>query len=243
MAFSKQLYGVDGCRGGWVVATANVKMDGFAFTFTDDLSLLFAAPESVIAIDIPIGLPEREPRACDIAARRELGQPRGSSVFPAPARIALGANTYAEALRLNDRALGVGISRQTFCITPKINEVDVLMDSHRQRYIREAHPEVTFARLNAGPMVHNKKRPEGRAERMAVLRKAGLTISDTWLTAERQRLGRGRVAPDDVLDALACLLTAKHVHTGQSQSLGYADQRDAKGLLMEIVTCSAAVRG
>jgi len=51
---------------------------------------------AVLAIDIPIGLLDG-PRACDKAARKLLGQPRGSSVFPALSRPALGAQTYPEA--------------------------------------------------------------------------------------------------------------------------------------------------
>ena len=47
----------------------------------------------------------------------------------------------------------------------------------------------------------------------------------------------GAATTDDLLDAMACLVTARHIHAGSSQSLGRVDQEDAKGLLMEIVTC------
>src|SRR5262249_22667826 len=40
--------------------------------------------ESLLAIDIPIGLADRGARRCDVEARRCLGPGRGSSVFPAP---------------------------------------------------------------------------------------------------------------------------------------------------------------
>jgi predicted RNase H-like nuclease len=115
-------------------------------------------PEALIAIDIPIGLPEHEPRACDIAARRELSLIRGSSVFPAPARHAIYASTFEEAQTRNREALRVGMSIQAYCIMPKIAGVGELMTPERQRYIREVHPEVTFARLNGGaPMIQPSK--------------------------------------------------------------------------------------
>jgi predicted RNase H-like nuclease len=154
---SKWLNGIDGCRGGWVIATSDADLNGVKFSLTSDLCSLFAETESVIAIDIPIGLSENQPRACDVAAREILGWPRRNSVFSPPSRRALNAKTLAEALHLNREALGIGISKQAFCIVPKIREVDKLMYPYRQEHIREAH-EVTFARLNGTPMVYNKSR-------------------------------------------------------------------------------------
>ena len=239
-----RLFGVDGCPGGWVVAESTLNLRRLDLSITSDLESLFvnAANNGVVAIDIPIGLPVSEPRACDLGARKELGQPRGSSVFPAPARATLSATSYAAAQELNRQALGVGLSRQCFCILPKIRDVDSLMTAERQQYIREAHPEVTFARLGGAPMIHNKKRSEGRAERLAVLEKAGLHVSQTWLAEERNRLRSRRVALDDLVDALACLVTAYDIRIARSDSLGHPEERDAKGLLMEIVTCGAARR-
>ena len=236
--------GIDGCRGGWVLSEANDNLDSFAFSITEDLEPLFdgAGPDCLIAIDIPIGLPEEESRECDKEARRELGRLRGSSVFPTPARDALKARTYSEAQQFNLKALGVGMSQQTFHIMAKIQDVDDIINAERQKYIRESHPELTFARLNGAPMVHNKKSPSGRAERFGVLQNSGLSISDTRLSQERQRLGLGLVELDDLLDALACLITAWHIRQGRIQSVGHPRQMDRKGLLMEIVTCMAAAK-
>jgi len=73
-----RLYGIDGCHGGWIVAEADDKLESFAFRITEDLGLFFgkAKPDRVIAIDIPIGLPVNESRACDASARQLLGWPR-----------------------------------------------------------------------------------------------------------------------------------------------------------------------
>jgi predicted RNase H-like nuclease len=235
-----RLYGVDGCRSGWVLAECDSTLQSLSFSIAQDLRPLFdrAGPDSLIAIDVPIGLAEREPRACDAQARSRLGWPRCTSVFSPPVRQVLHANTFAEALRINRKVGGTGISKQAFCIMPKIREVDALMNRDRQKYIREAHPELAFAQLNGSPMLHNKKTLPGRVERIATLKKAGLRISSERLTEERLRLGATRIAPDDLVDALACLVTAFHIHSGRSQSLGRTDQEDARGLLMEIVTCA-----
>jgi predicted RNase H-like nuclease len=63
-----------------------------ARVFARFVDLLNAPPKAeVIAVDIPIGLTEVGARACDEHARSELGQPRGSSVFPAPLRAVFAA--------------------------------------------------------------------------------------------------------------------------------------------------------
>ncbi len=245
MAKASNLHGVDGCNGGWVVADSDANVENVSFRFVPSVEPLFrqAGPERVIAIDIPIGLPKSEPRICDIVARQILRRPRSSSVFSPPARQALQGDTFPEAFRINLKQLNIGISKQTFFIMPKIREVDALMDRQRQRYVREAHPEVTFAQLNGGrAMLHNKKTFAGRRERITILKKAGVEISEEWLSEKRSSLPPGAVALDDLLDAMACLVTARHIRVGCSRSLGRAGQEDGKGLLMEIVTCDRTFR-
>jgi predicted RNase H-like nuclease len=235
-----ELYGVDGCRGGWIVARSDSDLRGVSFARADDLRSLFdaAGPHAVIAIDIPIGLPVNEPRFCDRQARQLLGL-RRSTVFSPPARPVLCATSYPAALRLNRQVLGIGISKQAFYIMRKIGEVDAAIDCKKQRYVRESHPEVTFTQLNGRPMEHSKKTAAGRRERLAVLERFLPFINDEWLARERSKLRRtGPVAADDLVDALACLVTAFHIRTGRCKSLGRADQTDSNGLLMEIVTCA-----
>ncbi len=66
----------------------------------------------VIAIDIPIGLPETGPRECDVLARRLLGRARASSVFPAPIRAVLGAKDYQQACAIRHKIEGKKMSKQ-----------------------------------------------------------------------------------------------------------------------------------
>jgi predicted RNase H-like nuclease len=205
--------GVDGCRGGWAVALAtdDAIVDIRVMpTFADVLALGPAA----IAVDMPIGLPEAGPRACDIEARRRLG-PRRSSVFPAPLRPMLDATTYEEASGI------AGLSKQAYHLLPKIREVDALMTPRRQRTVVEAHPELCFARLLGQPCRAPKRTPEGRAERLAV---AGLPVD---------RPPRG-AAWDDVLDAAALVHTARRLVSGAVERLGDG-ARDRRGLRCEIV--------
>ena len=174
---------------------------------------------TAVAIDIPIGLPDRGRRACDVEARARLG-PRRSSVFPAPVRAVLHCSTWDEA---NTRARAIdgrGLPRQAFNLLGKIAEVDALMSPRRQRRIVEAHPELSFASMSGAPLGHPKRSPAGRQERIDLVRVAPAPLSGA--------------APDDVLDAHAALWTARRVAGGAEVRLGDG-ARDGRGLQMEIV--------
>jgi predicted RNase H-like nuclease len=161
-------------------------------TFTDVLALT----GGVIAVDMPIGLPEEGRRSCDSEARRMLG-PRRSSVFPVPVRSALAAASFAEV---------TGLSVQGWNLVPKIAEVDARWEPR----VREVCPELSLAVAAGAPMTHPKRTPEGRAERIAVLE---IDFPGFVLTA------RG-AASHDVLDAHACLLTARRIERGVAVQLG-----------------------
>jgi predicted RNase H-like nuclease len=228
------LIGIDGCRGGWVLATATERSNvSLSFSIVSEIGGVFAQAsegKAIIAIDVPIGLPASGSRACDLAARRALGRGQGSRVFPAPSRAALAGASYAECCELNRKASGVKISRQTFAIFPKIREVDGSITPPLQAWIREAHPEVSFSVLN-GPLQYSKKRAVGRKERLAILAQHGILFD---AVEERARLGRARVAVDDLIDAAACLVTARRIHDGATRLLGGGDA-DARGIRMEII--------
>src|SRR5690606_30495262 len=104
---------------------------------------------------------------------------RRSSVFSAPTRGALEAfRAGAEYRTICERNRGEkpddrGISRQTFAILPKIDEMDRVLTSELQRRVVEVHPELCFAEANGRPMQHSKKRTAGRVERATLLARLG----------------------------------------------------------------------
>jgi predicted RNase H-like nuclease len=223
--------GLDGCPGGWVLATVPLDdraTEGFAVTVLTSLAPLVAALTSgemlCAAIDIPIGLAPREPRACDLAARRLLG-PRRSSVFPAPSRGVLGATSYEDACARSRRACGKGISRQLYNILDKISTVDAVQSPRLQRQLFEMSPELSFAELSGRPMPANKRTAAGRTAREEAL-----------LSAFGDQVGWEAPAGakrDDVLDALVGAWTARRRVAGRHRQLG--GETDERGLRMEIV--------
>jgi predicted RNase H-like nuclease len=205
--------GVDGCRGGWVVVSA----DGARFVerFAD------IGRARMLAVDMPIGLPRMPGRACDRLARVALGK-RSSTIFSPPARGALDAGGYAETCAAN-RATSLGapaISLQMFHLLPKIREIDAVVTPFKQRRIREAHPELAFA-FAAGRALPPKKTPAGQRARRQILAALGLLPEPV----------RG-AAPDDLLDAAILCWTAQRLVDGTALVLG--GERDERGLRMEI---------
>jgi predicted RNase H-like nuclease len=225
--------GVDGCNGGWIAASrARGTIACRRIARLEELFLESPAPE-VVAVDIPIGLPERGARACDVAARELLGPGRGSSVFPAPLRALLAAKSYEEAGRLRRDTEGKSISKQTWLIVPKIAEVDALLrrSAAARAATHEVHPEVSFFYLNGGrPVLAPKRKPAGQAERLALLR--------GWCgdAAERAVANRARLrcGADDVIDAFAALWTAERIADGKAVTHPPNPELDAHRLPMSI---------
>ncbi len=231
--------GLDGCRAGWVLVRlpaavpggAAVAADGVDVSVVETLDTVLADLASgrlaAAAIDVPIGLAARLPRACDVAARSALG-PRRNSVFPAPVRAVLAATTYEEACRTSRAVCGKAVSKQLFNIVGKIREVDRLQSPELQGRLFEMHPELSFTLLAGAPMRFHKATAEGRAERLAALRAAFPEIdpnAPSWSP-------RG-ARPDDVLDALVGAWSARRHLAGTHVRLG--GELDERGLRMEII--------
>lgn len=221
--------GIDGCRGGWVNFKVDLTSLGTSVELTDVPSILRNKPDdlAILAIDIPIGLLDGS-RVCDKAARKLLGQPRGTSVFAAPCRAAVHAATYEEASAVNQQKTGRGLSQQAWGIVPKIKQVDDAITSDCQRWAFEVHPEVCFWALSQRrPMKHNKKTKDGVAERTALLRRIFPDI-------ERHLVNRPpRVAADDLLDAAVAAWTATRWNRDEAECV-CPPERDNRGIEMTI---------
>jgi predicted RNase H-like nuclease len=213
MNVTTDIAGIDGCRAGWIVATT----DGAVVLSTLDLR-----PFGSVGVDMPIGLVDGPPRACDIEARRFLGA-GGSSVFPAPPRAALGCTDYPSALAAARSATGRGISLQTFNLIPKVAELDRLIDPSSQDIV-EVHPECSFKMLNDGHPLPSKKTADGR-----IIRR--LLLTEHFDIPPRAPSG---AAVDDLLDAYAVLWSMQRFRRGVHRVFGDG-QRDARGIEMRIV--------
>lgn len=232
--------GIDGCPAGWIAALRPVgAVRATRLELVGDLGAFLRRPGlAAAAIDMPIGLPERVGaggRGPEQALRPLLGA-RQSSVFAIPARAAVEAADYeaccAAALAASDPPRKV--SKQAFCLFPKIRALDALLraDAGLAARVFETHPEGAFRMMAGAPLAEPKKirgRPHGPglAERAALLAATG--VPRALLDAPAPR-GAGA---DDALDALACAFTADRILAGVAIRHG-PGARDSFGLPIAI---------
>ena len=227
--------GLDGCKAGW--AAVMVDLNGIEAprrAVFEQFQDAYDWGAQVIAVDMPIGFeaaPLNPPgRACERLARQRLGA-RRSSIFPSPLRIALSASDYEQANQLNRAAGGPGLSKQAYHLFAKIREVDDVMTPDLSRgVVFETHPELTFNELSGEPALHRKKTREGREERLALLVAHGLP--DALFAPHPFKASL--CAPDDLIDAGLCALTAMRIAEGEALRLPPDPPEDAHGLLMAL---------
>ena len=241
--------GVDGCKGGWITVWRKRNEDPQAAVFNTFSGLLENLPsDAIIAVDIPIGLPDRiegTGRAAEQAVRKLLPG-KTSSVFSVPSREAvekgqayLSAHPYKMAYLLTkDVARATShppkaLSRQAFGILPKIAEVDALLRADTSLHLRlwESHPEAAFCFLNQSrPMSSRKSTDEGAKERRAVLAVNGIDPAFLALSAP------SGAKTDDFLDACAMLATAEPILAGNYVTHPSTPERDRHNLPIAIAT-------
>jgi predicted RNase H-like nuclease len=194
----KTFVGIDGIPGGWVAVY--LSSDGNQrFASATSVVQLLSDPFERAMIDMPIGLPKRGYRQCDVEARSLVGS-----------RVFLGARFGVWSFETLDQAnahywetegAGNGISIQLFCIRNKLRELN---ENSVIPQLFETHPELFFWRI-AGRVLASKKSSEGRAERIEILEEMGIGEIGQWLQ-QRRRTGIRR---DDLIDACACAVTAR----------------------------------
>jgi predicted RNase H-like nuclease len=228
--------GADGTLGGWAVVIVEAGRSYIRKVAALSDVLNGAADFDIFAVDVPIGLLDAyEPggRACDRAARKLLGRPRASSVFPAPVRPVLDAISWDDAC-VRSRASahhGKAISKQTWNILDKIKEVDELLQTRPdlRGVVREVHPEVCFSELVGESMTHRKASIRGREERRQALIR---TFPNLHVI---ERTGRDQGVPiEDILDATVACWSALRLAVGQGRSLPDVVPLDTTGLPMAI---------
>ncbi len=203
--------GADVTKGRWVVVVlrdGNFDRATVTKTLTDFLAEIKGL--EVLAVDIPIGLPEaKEHRRCDLAAKAFL-KPRSSTVFFTPPRPVLEAPTYQKGNHLSWHDYERGVSAQAYALGQKILEVDPVAAGDDR--IIEVHPEVCFRAMKGGPLDDSKHSWNGQTERRRLIAGAGIDLPDHLPDA-------GEVPPDDLLDAAAAAWSAWRVVLGEAKIL------------------------
>jgi predicted RNase H-like nuclease len=227
--------GVDGCPAGWIAALWD-GADRLTSRLCPSFADVMALPAQIIAIDMPIGLPQRSGRAPEREVRAKLGE-RQSSVFAVPAEKAVYCAEYREACQINllHSDPPRKVSKQCFHLFPKMREIDALIAPPHQSRIFESHPELAFWVMNDETPLRLPKKVKSRPYlpgldlRRELLRKNRVPVDGLSHDYRRRDVG-----PDDLLDACACTFVAWRILNGRSIRFPADPPLNAKGLRMEI---------
>ncbi len=166
----------------------------------------------MVAVDIPIGLPDTSGRLADAEARRVLVRQGLVDLLDTRAGSRSRPPTY-EAARAANLAATYGrtsVSAQAYALREKILQVDAWVRERPGAEVIEVHPEVSFARMTGSPVLARKKDPDGVRARREALAAHGIA-APPWFR------GAG-FGEDDLLDACAVAWTAVRHSRGLSES-------------------------
>ncbi len=143
-----------------------------------------------------------------------------------PARPALGCSSYKEAVEAN----GGHLSPISWSLLPRVAEVDNDIAPYWQRTVFEVHAELSFYQLNDdSPLQFSKHASEGHDERRDLLKRRFPGVERII----EARIRRVRAA--HLLDAAACLWTARRIAARAVSRIPEDPEWDSQGLRMEIV--------
>ena len=228
----ENILGIDGSKNGWVGVKQNAKREDFSeIIFKEKLIDFLSTDIKLIIIDMPVGLDkniQQGGRLVDKEARKKLLK-RKSSIFNAPIRDVLKAKSYDEANTIS-KSKGLGISKQSWNLVPKINELDQILQIKIRPQIYESHPELCFQTMNDGELKFSKKEKLGIKERRNILTKNG--FDKKFL--DRNLKKNKNFHSDDFLDACALSWTAKRIMNEKNINLPEDPKKDELGIIMQM---------
>lgn len=228
----KNILGIDGSKSGWVGVKQSSKQEGILEILFKNKLIDFLSPDiDLIIIDMPVGLDkniQQGGRLVDKEARKRLLK-RKSSIFNAPIRDVLKAKSYNEANTISKNK-GLGISKQSWNLVPKINELDQILQIKIRPQIYESHPELCFQIMNDGALKFSKKDKLGIKERKNILIKNGFDKKFLDNNLKKNK----NFHSDDFLDACALSWTAKRIINEQNINLPEDPEKDELGIIMQM---------
>ncbi|WFF72994.1 DUF429 domain-containing protein [Proteiniclasticum sp. QWL-01] len=235
--------GIDGCKGKWLgIELSEQTYHIHLFDHISEICAFFRETDRIL-LDMPIGLAESPAdRRPEPELRRYL-KGKASSVFNAPCRQALNESDHSTASAVNRKYLGKGLSRQTFNIMPKIQEVDRFLEMNPEWKDRlwESHPEYCFSLLNKGmPIAENKQTSAGALVRLELLTVVEPRSPRILTTFQELYLKLARKT-DDLLDALVLAVIGRIGLEGQTTSLPEPAPRDPQGIPMRIMGATVSL--
>lgn len=203
--------GVDGCKAGWIAAFCDTGFEA------EPVVAVFSSFRAILDSDFAPARAAVYAVDRPVAGMDDIGR----------------SHALACEVARRTSVTATAFSRQAFMILPKIRELDRLLrdDPALAGRVREIHPELAFWSMNGRqPLRFGKKHASGEAERATLLQSQGLSKAATLSAPPR---GAQR---DDVIDALAALIVARHIAGGRGKPFPDPPGRDSHGLPIAIWT-------
>ncbi|MGD8149858.1 DUF429 domain-containing protein [Ornithinimicrobium sp. Y1694] len=215
--------GLAATKDGWVGAVLDAAGHGTpaivqARTVTEAVEA--AGAVTVVALDVPLGLPDESRRSADKEARKFLGA-QAAVVTGTPVREAVYAGSFSEANAINRERVGAGLSQQVYDLLRRIMEVDAYVRQDLPFVLVETLPEAAYTELAGAPLSSRRRTAPGNTERRELLAGAGIFAPTTAPTG---------VATEDMLDACAAAWSAHRVKLGEARTLPERPERFSDGL-------------
>lgn len=246
------LAGVDGCKGpddnknGWIAVFCEGDLAKAKAEVFRDFEHLLADPRAagVIAVDMPIGLPEegiKGGRTAEREVRARIGK-RRNSVFATPARSVVEAYRpdkagYAAACAIARQSAWPAPSQQAYHIFPRMLQIDAALRGDRAlaKRVFEVHPELSFALMNENeaPLDEPKKK-KGRLNQPGMDLRHNLLIKKGFSADFLAKTPPEGAAQDDFFDACAAAWSAARIARDDALILPDVAECDSCGLPMRI---------
>lgn len=230
-------FGVDGFSGGWCCCSS---FDNSLYlSIAKDVKSFFKHFPKInyVFIDMPIGLSDYGfKRSVDAKLRDMLPSNRKSSVFNAPSRPSIYAESYHHAKQAELKLQGKSISIQSWNISKKIKELDqyIYENPHVISKLRESHPEYCFYKLNKdNPLQYSKKLSIGIEERLSILQNFVVNVEDSFKNFYDKNKHKG-LKKDDIIDSIVLYVCADKWKINGSKSLTQSPPKDPRGIPCEI---------
>ena len=236
-----KIAGVDGCHGGWIVASCINENKPEIIFFSKFKDILVKLQDyDVLTVDMPIGFcsvkSNNGKRPADQMAKKSLGK-RGGSVFYAPAKevmeellskkidLEYNDTNYKKVCCIFKRITQKKVGKQTFGIIKKMMEINSI-PLENMKNVYEFHPEITWIKSCGLENLDNntlksKKNHEGKEQRINCLEKClGVNKECINNLIEMSRNNRKKdISKDDIIDALSGLIVARRIYDNYYQTI------------------------
>ena len=230
---NKLIAGIDGSKGGWAcVSGYSDDIKNTNFDIFNNFEEILEKKFNLVLVDMPIGLDKKLSKGGRVVDREARGMllKNKSSIFNPPSRMALNAEEYQIANKIN-KNFGMGLSKQSWFLFKKIKEVDNFLKIKTRPKIFESHPELIFQVMKGAGVETKKSTHEGLMERINLLIMNGF---DKKFIDKLINKKNSFYKNDDLIDSCALFWSAIRASKDKEIKIPEKIIKDDNGIIMQM---------